>query len=231
MAKKATVVVANEAAYTELMACFMAQVGVNEELQQAKDAKTGNYNSVVHAGSLCSSREEWQATDDLIQHNITTNVDGIAETLKAKPRDKITNAGQTHTIPRSITNALSVLRWAFENGQPLTYIDKKTKKKTLATFSGLRTVKSTKQAEAKATEAAEDARKLTGTDKLRYEAATMAASLAKLLGGTMPEASIQSIHAGLALIMEELAPPVAERPAKPAKASSQDVGAELSKVA
>jgi hypothetical protein len=181
-----------------------------QALQKARDAKQGNYNSVVHAGSLCASREEWDATNALIQYNITRNIDGAAKAVKAETRDEATKDGAKFKMPRSITNAMSVIGFAWENGVPLAVVNKETGKLETVTFGSLRKARTAKLDADKQAKA----ESLTGVAKLRHECGVMIGKLQKALGEDLTDANIQTIHARLTeLVGGPKSAPKAEQPA------------------
>lgn len=222
-AKVAAAVVANEAAYTELMETFARAPKIEAAMEKAQEQRTGYYDSVVHAGSLCASREEWEATDALVQYNITHNIDGAAKRVKAEPRDEATKDGAKFKMPRSITNALSVVRFAWENAIPFNYKDKDGKD-AVVSFSALRKARTQKLGADKE----ERAKHLTGVARLRHESQQMLANIAKRLGEDLSEATIAGLHKSLRTVVASLEAPA--QAAKPSKAR-KDVAEDLSEAA
>jgi hypothetical protein len=228
-------VVANEKAYTELMAVFVETVRVDEEARAVQEAKQGNYNACVHAGSLCASLEEWNATAALIKYNITHNIDGAAKKVKAEEREKPTEDGAAYTMPRSITNAMSVIQFAWQKGVKFNYVDKKDNKEKLVTFGMLRAERTLKVAKEKERDAA---RLPPGIDKDRHECRIMLAKLAEVIkSASTTEANIKTIHSHLLQLVgkpkavKAIRPTAQAKPARKAASKPKDVGDELSQVA
>lgn len=220
---------ANEKAYTGLMEAFADNTKVANAQDKAKKLRDGQYNRIVAAAAICKSREEWEATDDLLQKNITHNVDGAAAKVGAEEREKPTEGGARYTMPRSITNALAVIRFAWQNAIPLTVKNKKSGKVEHVSLGSLRKARAQKLDEAKAAEA----QSLTGVAKFRHECLVM---LGKIAAGVekMADDNVQAMHKDLSRVLHTLEPEVVK--AAHAKAGAKaittaDVAAGIAKAA
>lgn len=184
---------ANEAAYAELVSAFQSQAGLTSQAKDLSEKRRGNYSSIVHAAALCANRLEWDATEALLRFNITHNIDHLAEHLGAKPRKETTADGAAFTMPLSVTNALSVVGFAWGQGMAFTMKDKKTGKETPVPFSSLRDARQLH----KQKEDEKVAKSFTGDQKTRYEIGLMQGQITKLVGTDIPSATLAKIHASL----------------------------------
>jgi hypothetical protein len=204
------------------MTAFADNSKVANASSKAKTLRDGQYNKIVVAAALCKSREEWDATDAAIQHDITHDVDGAAKKVGAEERETPTEAGAKYTMPRSITNTLAVIRYAWQNSIPLQAKNKKTDKVEHVSLGSLRKARSNKIANEKAAEL----ENLQGVAKVRHQALVMCGKIAQAVE-KMADANVQPVADALAVILASFEPKaLAGKPI-----TTADVAAEIAKAA